>query len=211
MEHCFEILRQSPSMMVRQSMLETLALRRGLDQASVRSDFERFVREGDRKGRSPEANAVASPPVQGMLRSADRDLLVLLLHFPEVRERVRNLDLAAMIAETSMEAALLRRVCAELHEDPFWGPESGFQHLCEDETQLNFFYQLLSEQTHAEEVSAQLDVCLRTLELRHCKRKMAQLAEAINRTPPGKEETLRDLMQKKIELQKKVASLSALG
>lgn len=208
-EKCFEIIGNSGSMIVKSRMLEELANQAQLDVRLLLSDFEMFERKKIRRSRYSSATETSVPSLgksSGKLRTAEIDLLRLVVRHRSVRDKMHHFDFSEIIEIKEMEGQLLARICAELREDPNWLPEQGSENICEDEAERNLIYRLLAEDSIDENEQELYEVCLKSMHLRHDKKCLRKIENKLNKGSALSDADLNDLMKDKLEIQKRIAN-----
>ena len=207
-EQCFEIIAKSSSRIVKDRMIEELAMAAQLDFRMMKSDFQSFERKQTGQQRFEETRTAKEPGNEKpseRLRTAENDLLQLVIQQPTVREEIRHVDLSGIIDTTAIEGRLLLRASAELREDPHWSPEQDSKNICEDDTELNVIYRLLAEEPEEENPVEKCRTCISTMQLRYDKRRLREIDQRLNRGGSLTNEDLNELLKEKVQIQNRIA------
>ena len=207
-EHCFEMISQSNSEIVKGRMLEELANGVGLDARTMGADFQKFQQKKNGRTAAPRPvplGTKATPPGQ-KLRTAESDLLQMVIQNPAIRSKMSETDFTDLIDPSTTEGALLMRICAELREDPAWTPETDADLVCSNEQEHNLIYQLLAGDPLDAEVEDQFAVCMKSIQLRYDKRRLRAVEHKLNRANSLSDEEMNNLFMEKLQLQKRIAN-----
>lgn len=207
-EHCFEIIAKSNSEIVKGRMIEDLANGVGLDVRTMAADFSRF-RQKRLSRNNPQTvlpSKVGVSTVEGKLRTAESDLLQMLIQNKSIRSKMAETDFTDLIDPSSVEGSLLMRICAELREDPAWTPEADADLVCTNEQEQNLIYQLLTGEPTDTDLEAHFMICMKSIQLRYDKRRLRSVEHRLNRGTSLSDEEMNDLLMEKIQLQKRIAN-----
>ena len=207
-EQCFEIILKSPSRIVRDRMVEELAVLAQLDIRLVKSDFQAYERKQAGQQSFAEARAARQAPQENksrQLRTAEIDLLQLVIQQPSVREEIRHVDLSGIIDTSNVEGRLLLRVSAELREDPHWSPEQDSKNICEDDADLNVIYRLLAEEPEEDDPVEKCRTCIRSMQLRYDKKRLKEVDQQLNRLGSISDSDMNKLLKEKVQIQNRIA------
>jgi DNA primase len=206
-EHCFEMIVKSPSRILRNKMVEDIAYLAQLDVQLLRSDFETYARKDSRRRQSSvSTDQMPKKDVQrSKLRTIEADLLQLVLEFETVRQKVNQLDFSDLIDSSSLEGALLIRICAEIGENPGWSPEDADAVILESDEERNLYFHTLTQSSKDSSPLESLDVCLKTLQHRWDSRRLKEIDRSLNRSHSLDTETINQLFQEKAEIKNRAA------
>lgn len=177
----YGLLQASDSEVTQNLYLEELAKTLELDPIAVRNDFRNFC--GDRKFDTKALTATQTIKEKQLLqkeegsssklRSAEYDLLSLILHHESIGEKVNEFLDERWIPQTK-QGQLLLKVLNEIREGMWSGPQSESFVFSEDE--VNELFSILATDEEVEEPVAAANTCVKAL----CNGYAKQQLEKIN-------------------------------
>ena len=207
-QECFEIIRQSSSKILKNKMIEDLALATQLDARSMLQDFEDFQGKKVRRETLKPTEKQADPVHSQKLSTIESDLLRLAIQYPQVRKKMQEFDFSGFITEKNSEARLLDRICIELIENPGWEPGKEDEHLYENNDERNQVYRWLAEVTSDEDADALYEECLKRLQIRYFEHRRDEIDHQLNRGSRSMDtEEFGRLAAEKQDLLKRLSSL----
>ena len=207
-EQCFEMISKSSSRIVKDRMVEELAGTAQLDFRMMKSDFQSFERKQGGQQSFANGRSDRQTPLENgfdRLRTAETDLLQLVIQQESVREEIRHVDFATIIDTATLEGRLLLRASAELREDPQWSPQQDSKNICEDDAELNVIYRLLTEEPDEENPVEKCRTCISTMQLRYDKKRLKEVDRQLNRGGGLSEVDLNELLKEKVQIQNRIA------
>ncbi|HQU08443.1 MAG: DNA primase [Verrucomicrobia bacterium 21-51-4] len=145
------------------------------------------------------------------LTTAEYQLLVLVLHHPDLAKKIAYLIEPEWIATDSTPGILLNRILAHIREGDIWDEKNNFEDILEHDEERDCIYGILARSSPFEEDPLKAaNQCIKAVFIDFYDKQKAQLASALSQAHPEDHVRQQALQRERIEIRKKQSSPPAL-
>ncbi|MDR3317601.1 MAG: DNA primase [Puniceicoccales bacterium] len=172
----YEMIHTSDSEVIRGIYLDELANHLNLDRNAIEKDFHNFC--GDRKFIAPirQSPLKISGKVTEKLRTAEYDLLSLILHHGYLGQKIANVIDDTWLSDHT-HGCLLGKVLREIRENIWEGPQTDSSTFSEPE--LNELFSILATDHDLDDPLEVANTCIRSLYVSFVKNQLANVDRQI--------------------------------
>ncbi len=197
----FEVVKVVESSAAQIEFVKEIAHHLDLDEAATVSDYNQFLRGPQKAVHKPVNEEDAPKKAPKAIHSVERDLLILILHFPTIGLETSQIVNAEWIDANRTEGKLLNHILNEFLHDMWNGPESLNESLDSVELQT-LAANMLFETPDIENPVRVANEAIRTLVYKHADKKIKQIKLEMGRNPENFNDEVVALLKESSALQK---------